>query len=37
MQGVGEAVSACWGELYVVTTKQKRFASVLLKKAGERY
>lgn len=34
-QGVNEAVSACEGEVYVVTTKQQRFASALLEHAGE--
>lgn len=34
-QGVNEAVSACKGEVYVVTTKQQRFASALLEHAGE--
>ncbi|CAN0480581.1 unnamed protein product, partial [Discosporangium mesarthrocarpum] len=33
-EGVNEAVEACAGEVYVVTTKQKRFASALLKHAG---
>ncbi|CAM9257385.1 unnamed protein product [Sphacelaria rigidula] len=32
--GVNEAVSACKGEVYVVTTKQQRFASALLEHAG---
>lgn len=35
-QGVNEAVAACEGELYVVTTKQQRFASALLEHAGKR-
>lgn len=34
-QGVNEAVSACEGEVYVVTTKQQRFAGALLEHAGE--
>ncbi|CAN0473022.1 unnamed protein product, partial [Hapterophycus canaliculatus] len=35
-EGVPEAISACEGEVYVVTTKQTRFASALLEHAGER-
>lgn len=35
-KGVPEAISACEGEVYVVTTKQTRFASALLDHAGER-
>ena len=35
-KGIPEAISACEGEVYVVTTKQTRFASALLDHAGER-
>lgn len=35
-KGVPEAITACNGEVYVVTTKQTRFASALLDHAGER-
>ncbi|CAM9179474.1 unnamed protein product [Scytosiphon promiscuus] len=33
-EGVPEAITACEGEVYVVTTKQTRFASALLEHAG---
>ncbi|CAN0392305.1 unnamed protein product [Pylaiella littoralis] len=33
-EGVSEAISACQGEVYVVTTKQTRFANALLDHAG---
>ncbi|CAN0502693.1 unnamed protein product, partial [Laminaria digitata] len=33
-EGVREAIAACKGEVYVVTTKQRRFASALLEYAG---
>eukprot|EP00904_Undaria_pinnatifida_P012979 jgi/Undpi1/8811/HiC_scaffold_25.g11273.m1 len=33
-EGVREAIAACKGEVYVVTTKQQRFASALLEYAG---
>ncbi|CAN0568243.1 unnamed protein product, partial [Ectocarpus sp. 12 AP-2014] len=34
-EGIPEAISACTGEVYVITTKQTRFASALLEHAGE--
>ncbi|CBN78330.1 conserved unknown protein [Ectocarpus siliculosus] len=33
-EGIPEAISACEGEVYVITTKQTRFASALLEHAG---
>ncbi|CAN0013321.1 unnamed protein product, partial [Ectocarpus sp. 13 AM-2016] len=33
-EGIPEAISACTGEVYVITTKQTRFASALLEHAG---
>eukprot|EP00752_Nemacystus_decipiens_P005663 g5125.t1 len=33
-EGIPEAITACKGEVYVVTTKQSRFASALLEHAG---
>eukprot|EP00903_Cladosiphon_okamuranus_P008609 g8257.t1 len=33
-EGIPEAITACEGEVYVVTTKQTRFASALLDHAG---
>ncbi|CAM9156056.1 unnamed protein product [Ectocarpus fasciculatus] len=35
-EGIPEAISACEGEVYVITTKQTRFASALLEHAGIR-